>query len=54
MNSVSFPVSVAETKQGLYREYTVDRVDDSYLDEVRSTYKTADETEENKNKVVFV
>ena len=45
------PLAVVETKQGLYKEYTVDRVDDSYLDEIRSTYKTAEQTEENKTKV---
>lgn len=44
-------VAVAETKQGLYKEYTVDKVDDSALDEVRRSYKTAEETDEGKNKV---
>ena len=47
----SVAVSVVETKQGFYKEYTVDKVDDSALDEVRRGYKTADETEEGKNKV---
>eukprot|EP01036_Dinobryon_divergens_P022571 gene22570-30836_t len=46
----SVAVSVVETKQGFYKEYTVDKVDDSALDEVRRSYKTADETEEGKNK----
>jgi hypothetical protein len=47
----SLPVAVIETKQGLYKEYTVERIDDSALDKVRATYKTAEETEENKTKV---
>lgn len=46
----SFPVSVVETKQGMYKEYTVERVDDSALDQFRRGYKTAEETEEGKNK----
>ena len=41
----------AETKQGLYREYTVDTNDKKVLDDFRSTYKTAEETDENKTKV---
>ena len=28
-NFNSFPVAVTETKQGMYKEYTVDKVDDS-------------------------
>ena len=35
-------------------QHTVDRVDDSALDEIRQTYKTADQTEENKDKVSFI
>ena len=27
--SRSFPVAVAETRQGMYKEYTIDKVDDS-------------------------
>jgi hypothetical protein len=46
-------VAAVETKQGLYKEYTIDRVDDSYLDEARSGYKTAEQTEENKTKVSY-
>lgn len=45
-------VSVTETKQGLYKEYTVEKIDSSALDEVRRSYKTADETEESKDKVM--
>jgi hypothetical protein len=44
-------VAVAETKQGLYKEYTVEKVDDSALDEIKRGYKTAEETDEGKNKV---
>ena len=29
INFNSFPIAVTETKQGLYKEYTVDKVDDS-------------------------
>ena len=48
----SFPMAKSEsvTKQGMYREYTVDIVDDSALDEFKRGYKTADETDESKNK----
>lgn len=35
----------------MYREYTVDKIDDSALDEIKRSYKTADETDESKNKV---
>lgn len=47
----SMPLSVIETKQGMYKEYTVDKVDDSALDEIRRGYKTAEETDEGKTKV---
>lgn len=50
LNSRSFPVAVKETVQGMYKEYTVDRIDDSALDEVRRGYKTAEETEDSKTK----
>ncbi len=53
MESYSLPVAVAETKQGLYKEYTVDRVDDKYLDEIRTNFKTAEQTEDNKTKVLL-
>ena len=46
----SFPVAVTETKQGMYKEYTVDRVDDSALDRNVKGYKTAEETDDSKNK----
>ena len=44
-------VAVAEVKQGMYKEYTVEKVDDSALDEIKRTYKTAEETDDSKNKV---
>lgn len=47
----SMAVSVVETKQGMYKEYTVDRKDDSAVDTVSSTYKTAEQTEEKKSQV---
>ena len=39
-----------ETKQGMFRDYTVETTDDSYLDVVKRGYKTADETEDSKGK----
>ena len=51
--SQSMPLSVMETKQGMYKEYTVDKVDDSALDEIRRGYKTAEETDEGKTKVNY-
>jgi hypothetical protein len=50
LNFGSMPVAVKETVQGMYKEYTVDREDDSALDEIRSNYKTAEQTDENKGK----
>ena len=47
----SMTVAVAETRQGLYQEYTVEKVDDSALDEIKRSYKTAEETDLSKNKV---
>jgi hypothetical protein len=49
--SNSMPVAVTETRQGMYKEYTVERVDDKALDEIKRGYKTAEETDESKNKV---
>ena len=48
--SRSFQVAKVETKQGMYKEYTVDITDDSALDDARSTFKTAEQTDESKNK----
>lgn len=50
LQSRSMPMAKVETKQGMYKEYTVETVDDSYLDQVRRGYKTADETEDSKDK----
>jgi len=36
----------------MYKEYTVDIKDDSSLDKVTKNYKTAEETDDNKNKVI--
>mmetsp|Transcript_19353 Transcript_19353/g.18690 ORF Transcript_19353/g.18690 Transcript_19353/m.18690 type:complete len:147 (+) Transcript_19353:103-543(+) len=46
----SMPLSVVETKQGMYKDYEVDKVDDSALDEIRKGYKTAEETDDGKTK----
>lgn len=44
------PIAALETKQGMYKEYTVEKVDDSQLDKNIKAYKTAEETEESKTK----
>jgi len=51
LSTSSITVAVTETKQGMYKEYTIDKVDDSALDEIKRTYKTAEETDDSKNKV---
>ena len=50
LSSRSMPLAVVETKQGMYRDYTVERVDDSKLDANIKTYKTAEETDDSKTK----
>jgi len=52
LTSRSMPVAVVETRQGMYKEYTVDIKDDSSLDKVTRNYKTAEETDDSKNKVI--
>jgi hypothetical protein len=51
--SHSMSVAVTETRQGMYKEYSVDVPDakDTVMDDVRRSYKSADETEEGKTKV---
>jgi len=48
----SMNVAVLETRQGMYKDYTVEtnKVDTSALDEIKRGYKTAEETDEGKNK----
>ena len=48
--SSTLTMAKTETKQGMFKEYTVETTDDSYLDVVKRGYKTADETEDNKGK----
>jgi len=50
LTGTSMPVAVAETKMGMYREYTVDKIDDSALDSIKRSYKTAEETDDSKTK----
>lgn len=50
LTSRSMPVAATEVRQGLYKEYTVEKVDDRFKDANTKTYKTADETEDNKTK----
>lgn len=47
----SMVVAATETKMGMYKEYTIDKVDDSSLDSVKRNYKTAEETDDSKDKV---
>jgi hypothetical protein len=47
----TMPIAVAEVRQGMYKEYIVDKVDDSALDEIKRNYKTAEETDDSKTKV---
>ena len=35
----------------MYKEYQVEKIDDSALDEIKRGYKTAEETEDGKTKV---
>ena len=51
LTSRSMPVAVVETRQGMYKEYTVDIKDDSKLDKVTTNFKTAEQTDDGKNKV---
>jgi hypothetical protein len=44
------PIAASETKQGMYKEYTVETRDDKYLDEIKRGYKTAQETDDSKDK----
>ena len=50
VTSSTMTLSKEEVVQGMYKEYKVDRVDDSALDEVRRNYKTAEETDDSKTK----
>ena len=52
LTSRSMPVAVVETRQGMYKDYTVDIKDDSALDKVKRNYKTAEETDDSKSKVI--
>ena len=51
----SMALSVVETKQGMFKEYSVDtdKEADAKLDAIRKTYKSADETDEGKGKVRY-
>mmetsp|Transcript_27835 Transcript_27835/g.28082 ORF Transcript_27835/g.28082 Transcript_27835/m.28082 type:complete len:141 (-) Transcript_27835:233-655(-) len=50
MNPItSFPIAATEVREGLYKDYTVE-VDTTKKDDIRSTYKTAEQTEDSKDK----
>ena len=51
--SHSMSVAVTETRQGMFKEYSIDVPDakDTVMDDVRRSYNSADETEEGKTKV---
>ena len=54
--SRSFPIAKTEVKQGMYKEYTVEIPENEkqawgyQQDDARSTFKTAEQTDEGKNK----
>lgn len=50
----SMPLAKVEVKQGMYKEYSVETKDDSALDQIRNTYKTAEETDDSKTKVYLL
>lgn len=52
--SSSLPIAAVETRQGMYKEYSVDTDTSNPLDTAPRTYKTAEETEESSNKVCSV
>lgn len=47
----SVMMAAAEVRQGVYKEYTVEKADPLTPDQLKRTYKTADETDTSKNKV---
>ena len=51
LQSSSMTIAKVETRSGMYKDYTVDIKDDSALDKVKTNYKTAEETDDNKTKV---
>lgn len=53
-NMNTLPIAKTVTKEGMYGSYTVDIVDDSKLDQVKRSYKTAEETEDSKQKYWIV
>ena len=54
--SRSFPIAKTEVKQGMFKEYTVDIPENEkqawgyQQDDARSTFKTAEQTDQGKNK----
>ena len=52
--SQSMQIAKVETKQGMFKEYSVETTDDTSLDEIRRSYKTAEETDDGKTKVLFL
>eukprot|EP01040_Poterioochromonas_malhamensis_P003752 gene3752-4008_t len=46
----SVMMAAAEVRQGVYKEYTVEKADPLTPDQLKRTYKTADETDTSKNK----
>ena len=51
LSSRSMPIAAVETRQGMYKEYSVDIKDDSKLDKITTNFKTAEQTEDSKTKV---
>lgn len=46
----SVMMAATEVRQGVYKEYTVEKADPLTPDQLKRTYKTADETDTSKNK----
>jgi hypothetical protein len=51
--SHSMTLARTETREGMFKEYTVEIQDDRALDNAQRGYKTAAETDESKNKVRY-
>eukprot|EP01039_Chlorochromonas_danica_P006559 gene6559-7237_t len=48
--TMTMPVAVTEVRQGMYKEYTIEKTDNAVVDNAKSGFKKVEETEENKNK----
>eukprot|EP00981_Chlorochromonas_danica_P001665 scaffold367_cov274-Ochromonas_danica.AAC.14 len=51
--TMTMPVAVTEVRQGMYKEYTIEKTDNAVVDNAKSGFKKVEETEENKNKALL-